>query len=44
MKKLILSAMIAGFGAVVILPAVSSFDRAYAATKKTDKKKISPAD
>ena len=39
MKKLILAAMIAGFGAAIILPAIGSFDSAYAATKKTDKKK-----
>ena len=37
-KKLILAAMIAGFGAAVILPAIGSFDSAYAATKKKDKK------
>jgi hypothetical protein len=33
-KKLIVAAMIAAFGAAVILPAIGSFDSAYAATKK----------
>ena len=36
MKKLIVAAMIAAFGSAVILPAISNFDRAYAATKKQD--------
>ena len=39
MRKLILAAMIAMFGAAVVLPTMSTFDSAYAATKKTDKKK-----
>ena len=38
MKKLIVATMIAAFGAAVILPAIGSFDSAYAATKKKDKK------
>jgi hypothetical protein len=39
MKKLIAAAMIAAFGSAVILPAIGSFDSAYAATKiKTAKK------
>ena len=38
MKKLIVAAMIAGFGSAVVLPAITNFDRAYAATKKQDKK------
>jgi hypothetical protein len=40
MRKLIAAAMIAAFGAAVILPSLAYFDSAYAATtKKTDKKK-----
>ena len=39
MQKLMLAAMIAGFGAAVILPATGTIDSAYAVTKKTDKKK-----
>jgi len=39
MRKLIVAAMIAAFGAAAVLPAMSLFDSAYAATKKTDKKK-----
>jgi hypothetical protein len=39
MKRLFVAAMIAAFGAAVILPAIGSFDSAYAATKKKDKKK-----
>ena len=39
MKKLVLAAMIAAFGAAVILPAVSGVDSAYAQTKKKDTKK-----
>jgi hypothetical protein len=39
MKKLMLAAMIVSFGAAVILPAIGTFDSAYAATKKADKKK-----
>ena len=39
MRKLIIAAMIAAFGAAVVLPAMSTLDSAYAATKKTDKKK-----
>jgi hypothetical protein len=37
MKKLIAAAMIAAFGSAVILPAIGSFDSAYAATKKKKK-------
>ena len=36
-KKLFVAAMIAAFGAAVILPAIGSFDSAYAATKKKKK-------
>ena len=39
MKKLVIAAMIAAFGAAVILPAVIGSDSAYAATKKKDKAK-----
>ena len=39
MKKLIAVAMIAAFGSAVVLPSLTNFDRAYAATKKNDKKK-----
>lgn len=40
MKKLVLAAMIAAFGAAVILPTVAGPDTAYAAgTKKKDSKK-----
>jgi hypothetical protein len=42
-KKLILAAMIAGFGAAVILPAIGSFDSAYAATKKKKNTAKEPA-
>jgi hypothetical protein len=38
MKKLIVAATIAAFGAAVILPAIGSFDSAYAATNKKKKK------
>jgi hypothetical protein len=38
-KKLVLAAMIAAFGAAVILPTVAGPDNAYAATKKKDSKK-----
>jgi hypothetical protein len=34
MKKLIVAATIAAFGSVVVLPAITNFDSAYAATKK----------
>jgi hypothetical protein len=46
-KKLLLAAMIAAFGAAVILPAAIGSDSAYAQTKKKDKdtkKKKKPAD
>jgi hypothetical protein len=43
MKKLIVAAMIAAFGAAVVLPTITNFDRAYAATKKKDKKKTAKA-
>jgi hypothetical protein len=43
MKKLFVAAMIAAFGAAVILPAISSFDSAYAATKKKKKTAKKPA-
>ena len=39
MKKLIVAAMVAAFGSAVVLPAITNFDSAYAATKKSDKKK-----
>jgi hypothetical protein len=39
MKKLIVAAMIAAFGSAVVLPAITNYDSAYAATKKSDKKK-----
>jgi hypothetical protein len=39
MKKLIVAAMIAAFGSAVVLPTLTNLDRAYAATKKNDKKK-----
>jgi hypothetical protein len=43
-KKLLLAAMIAAFGAAVILPTVVGFDGAYAQSKKkeTKKKKSTP--
>jgi hypothetical protein len=43
MKKLFVAAMIAAFGAAVMLPTIGSFDSAYAATtkkKKTAKKPV----
>jgi hypothetical protein len=40
MKKLIVATMIAAFGSAVILPAITNYGSAYAATKKSDKKKI----
>lgn len=43
MKKLIVAAMIAAFGAAVILPTIGSFDSAYAATKKKQKTAKKPA-
>jgi hypothetical protein len=43
MKKLIAAAMIAAFGSAVILPAIGSFDSAYAATKKKKKTAKKPA-
>jgi hypothetical protein len=43
-KKLVLAAMIAAFGAAVILPTVVGSDSAYAQTKKKEtKKKKKPA-
>jgi 1,4-dihydroxy-2-naphthoyl-CoA synthase len=42
-KNLIVAATIAAFGAAVILPAVGSFDSAYAATKKKKKTAKKPA-
>jgi hypothetical protein len=38
-KKLLLAAMIAAFGAAVILPTVVGYDGAYAQSKKKDTKK-----
>jgi uncharacterized alpha/beta hydrolase family protein len=43
MKKLFVAAMIAAFGAAVILPAIGSFDSAHAATKKKKKTAKKPA-
>jgi hypothetical protein len=43
MKKLIAAAMIAAFGSAVILPAIGSFDSAYAATKEKKKTAKKPA-
>jgi hypothetical protein len=42
-KKLIVAAMIAAFGAAVILPTIGGFDSAYAATKKKQKTAKKPA-
>jgi len=41
-KKLMIAAMIAAFGAAVTLPAVIGSDSAVAAEKKKDKKKKKP--
>jgi hypothetical protein len=41
-KNLIIAAMIAAFGAAVILPAVIGSDSAYAQAKKKEKKKKKP--
>jgi hypothetical protein len=43
MKKLIVAAMIAAFGSAVVLPAITNFDSAYAATKKKKKTAKKPA-
>lgn len=39
MKKLVIAAMIAAFGAAVTFPSVVGSDSAYAQTKKKDTKK-----